>query len=82
MIFTIIIFTGFPSFFHETYMLSQQLLPVAPQGVEVVPCKLADSQRLEGGVEVVRSLKTQQGLLENTPPSDLRCRTRTEIMGI
>ena len=52
-------------------MLSQQLLPVAAQSVEVVTGQLAHRQRLERRVEVMRALKAQQGLLEVAPSADL-----------
>lgn len=61
---------------HRTaYMLPQQLLTMASQSIKVVPSQFAHGQCLERGLEVVCTLKAQQGLLEITPAPDLWCRT-------
>lgn len=52
-------------------MLSQQLLPMASQSIEVVASRFSHCQRLERSIEVMRTLKAQQGLFEVTPTPDL-----------
>lgn len=59
-------------------MLSQQLLSMASQSVKVVTSQLAYCQRLKRSVEVVRTLKAQQGLFEVTPTPDLWWGTKEE----
>lgn len=57
-------------------MLSQQLLSMAPQSIKVVTSQITHCQRLKGSVEVVCTLKAQQGLFEVAPPPDLWRRTK------
>lgn len=56
----------------STYMLPQQLLTVTSQSTEVITSQLAHRQRLKRSIEVMRTLKAQQGLFEITPTPDLR----------
>lgn len=53
-------------------MLPQQLLTVTSQSTEVITSQLAHRQRLKRSIEVMRTLKAQQGLFEITPTPDLR----------
>lgn len=59
-------------------MLSQQLLSMTSQSIEVVTSQLAHCQRLKRSIEVVRTLKAQQGLFEVTPAPDLWWGTKEE----
>lgn len=60
-------------------MLPQQLLTMASQSIEVVTSQLAHRQRLKCRVEVMCTLKAQQGLFEITPTPDLRWGTEDEM---
>ena len=59
-------------------MLSQQLLPMVSQSTEVVTSQFTHCQRLKRGVEVMRTLKAQQGLFQVTPSPDLWWGTKEE----
>ncbi len=59
-------------------MLPQQLLTMTSQSIKIVTSQFAHCQRLERSVEVVRTLKAQQGLFEITPTADLWWRTKAE----
>lgn len=65
-------------------MLPQQLLTMASQSIKVVTSQFAHRQRLERCVEVMCTLKAQQGLFEITPTPDLRWGTKEEkqIIGV
>lgn len=59
-------------------MLPQQLLTMASQSIKVVTSQFAHCQRLKRSVEVVCTLKAQQGLFEITPTPDFRRGTKAE----
>lgn len=59
-------------------MLPQQFLTMASQSIEVVASRFTDCQRLKRSIEVMRTLKAQQGLFEITPSPDLWWGTKTE----
>lgn len=52
-------------------MLFQQLLSMASQSIKEVTSRFTYCQCLKRSVEVMRTLKTQQGLFEVTPTPDL-----------
>lgn len=59
-------------------MLSQQLLSMASQTIKVVTSRFAHCERLKRSIEVMRTLKAQQGFFEVTPSPDLRWGTKEE----
>lgn len=59
-------------------MLPQQLLSMASQSIKVVTSQFANCQRLKRSIEVMHTLKAQQGLFEVTPTPDLRWGTKEE----